>query len=141
VKDFGLTNVEAGFVTAIPYVIGAIGMVHWGRRVVMQGGTLAEYFAAGEPCKRGPSLGLRAEIPCTERRGVRRQLCRSGRRPHSVSYDCGQFHVRRALEILAIYLCVRQKGRRLDDCAPPFVQSSKLDSRDGPVGFRSVDAC
>jgi len=31
VKDFGLTNVEAGFVTAIPYVIGAIGLVHWGR--------------------------------------------------------------------------------------------------------------
>ncbi len=32
VKDFGLTNVQAGFVTAIPYAIGAIGMVHWGRR-------------------------------------------------------------------------------------------------------------
>src|SRR6516162_6775948 len=31
VKDFGLTNVQAGFVTAIPYVTGAIGMVHWGR--------------------------------------------------------------------------------------------------------------
>jgi nitrate/nitrite transporter NarK len=31
VKDFGLTNVQAGFVTAIPYVVGAIGMVHWGR--------------------------------------------------------------------------------------------------------------
>jgi MFS family permease len=31
VKDFGLTNVQAGFITAIPYVIGAIGMVHWGR--------------------------------------------------------------------------------------------------------------
>jgi MFS family permease len=31
VKDFGLTSVEAGFVTAIPYVIGAIGLVHWGR--------------------------------------------------------------------------------------------------------------
>ena len=31
VKDFGLTNVEAGFVTAIPYVIGAVGMLHWGR--------------------------------------------------------------------------------------------------------------
>jgi MFS transporter, ACS family, tartrate transporter len=30
VKDFGLTNVQAGFVTTIPYVIGAIGMVHWG---------------------------------------------------------------------------------------------------------------
>jgi ACS family tartrate transporter-like MFS transporter len=30
VKNFGLTNVEAGFVTAIPYVVGAIGMVHWG---------------------------------------------------------------------------------------------------------------
>jgi MFS family permease len=32
VKNFGLTNIQAGFVTAIPYVIGAIGMVlHWGR--------------------------------------------------------------------------------------------------------------
>ena len=31
VKDFGLTNVQAGFVTAIPYVIAAIGQVHWGR--------------------------------------------------------------------------------------------------------------
>jgi D-galactonate transporter len=30
VKDFGLTNVQAGFITAIPYVIGAIGAVHWG---------------------------------------------------------------------------------------------------------------
>jgi Major Facilitator Superfamily len=29
VKDLGFTNVQAGFVTAIPYVIGAIGMVHW----------------------------------------------------------------------------------------------------------------
>ena len=26
-----MTNVQAGFVTAIPYVVGAIGMVHWGR--------------------------------------------------------------------------------------------------------------
>jgi MFS family permease len=32
VRDFGLTNVQAGFVAAIPYVIAAIGMVHWGRR-------------------------------------------------------------------------------------------------------------
>jgi MFS family permease len=32
VKDFGLTNVQAGFVTAIPYVIAAIGQVHSGRR-------------------------------------------------------------------------------------------------------------
>ena len=31
VQDFGLTNVEAGFITAIPYVVGAIGLVHWGR--------------------------------------------------------------------------------------------------------------
>jgi ACS family tartrate transporter-like MFS transporter len=31
VKDFGLTNVEAGFVTAIPYVIATVGMVLWGR--------------------------------------------------------------------------------------------------------------
>jgi MFS transporter, ACS family, tartrate transporter len=29
VKDFGLTNVQAGFVTAIPYVIAAIGMTYW----------------------------------------------------------------------------------------------------------------
>jgi MFS transporter, ACS family, tartrate transporter len=31
VKDFGLTNVQAGFVTTIPYIVGAIGTVHWGR--------------------------------------------------------------------------------------------------------------
>jgi MFS transporter, ACS family, tartrate transporter len=31
VKNFGLTNVQAGFVTAIPYVVAAIGMAHWGR--------------------------------------------------------------------------------------------------------------
>jgi MFS transporter, ACS family, tartrate transporter len=31
VKDFGLTNVEAGFVTAMTYVIGSIGLVRWGR--------------------------------------------------------------------------------------------------------------
>jgi ACS family tartrate transporter-like MFS transporter len=31
VKDFGLTNIQAGFVTAILYLIGSIGMVHWGR--------------------------------------------------------------------------------------------------------------
>jgi MFS transporter, ACS family, tartrate transporter len=31
VKDFGLTNAEAGFVTAIPYIIGTISTVHWGR--------------------------------------------------------------------------------------------------------------
>jgi ACS family tartrate transporter-like MFS transporter len=30
VKDFGLTNVQAGLVTAIPYVIASIGLVHWG---------------------------------------------------------------------------------------------------------------
>ena len=29
VKDFGLTSDEAGFVTAIPYIIGTIGTVHW----------------------------------------------------------------------------------------------------------------
>jgi ACS family tartrate transporter-like MFS transporter len=31
VKDFGLSNVQAGFVTALPYLVGAIGMVLWGR--------------------------------------------------------------------------------------------------------------
>jgi len=32
VKAFGLTNAQTGFVTAIPYVVGTIGMVWWGRR-------------------------------------------------------------------------------------------------------------
>jgi len=31
VKGFGLTNVQTGFVTAIPYLVGTIGMVWWGR--------------------------------------------------------------------------------------------------------------
>ena len=31
VKAFGVTNVQAGFITALPYVIGAIGMIVWGR--------------------------------------------------------------------------------------------------------------
>lgn len=31
VKAFGVTNVEAGFITALPYVVGAIGMILWGR--------------------------------------------------------------------------------------------------------------
>jgi MFS transporter, ACS family, tartrate transporter len=32
VKGFGLSNLQTGFVTAIPYVIGTITMVWWGRR-------------------------------------------------------------------------------------------------------------
>jgi MFS transporter, ACS family, tartrate transporter len=32
VKSFGISNVATGFVTAIPYVIGTIGMVWYGRR-------------------------------------------------------------------------------------------------------------
>jgi D-galactonate transporter len=31
VKGFGLSNAATGFVTAIPYIIGTIGMVWWGR--------------------------------------------------------------------------------------------------------------
>ncbi len=31
VKAFGLTNVQAGFVTALPYAVGALGMILWGR--------------------------------------------------------------------------------------------------------------
>lgn len=31
VKAFGLNNAQTGFVTAIPYVIGTVGMVYWGR--------------------------------------------------------------------------------------------------------------
>ena len=32
VKGFGLTNLQTGFVTALPYVVGTIGMVIWGQR-------------------------------------------------------------------------------------------------------------
>ena len=31
VKEFGLTNLETSFVTAIPFLIGAVGMMVWGR--------------------------------------------------------------------------------------------------------------
>ena len=31
VKAFGVTNLQAGFITAAPYVVGAIGMILWGR--------------------------------------------------------------------------------------------------------------
>lgn len=31
VKAFGVTNVEAGFITALPYIVGGIGMIFWGR--------------------------------------------------------------------------------------------------------------
>jgi ACS family tartrate transporter-like MFS transporter len=30
VKAFGVSNITAGFITAIPYVVGAIGMIVWG---------------------------------------------------------------------------------------------------------------
>ncbi len=32
VKGFGLTNVQTGFVSAIPYIVGTVGMVIWSRR-------------------------------------------------------------------------------------------------------------
>jgi ACS family tartrate transporter-like MFS transporter len=32
IKGFGLTNLQTGFVAAIPYVVGTVGMVWWGRR-------------------------------------------------------------------------------------------------------------
>lgn len=31
VKAFGVSNVQAGFITALPYLVGAVGMVAWGR--------------------------------------------------------------------------------------------------------------
>jgi MFS family permease len=31
VKAFGVTNVQAGFITALPYVVGALGMIVWSR--------------------------------------------------------------------------------------------------------------
>ena len=31
VKGFGVSNLQAGLVTALPYVVGAIGIVWWGR--------------------------------------------------------------------------------------------------------------
>ncbi|MFE1602795.1 MFS transporter [Methylobacterium sp. ID0610] len=32
IKAFGLTNLQTGFVTLIPYAVGTIGMLWWGRR-------------------------------------------------------------------------------------------------------------
>ncbi len=32
IKNFGLSNLQTGFVTAIPYLIGLVGMIVWGRR-------------------------------------------------------------------------------------------------------------
>ncbi|MFL5283557.1 MAG: MFS transporter [Rhodopila sp.] len=32
VKEFGLSNVQVGFVTAVPYIVGTVGMIWWGRR-------------------------------------------------------------------------------------------------------------
>ncbi len=32
VKNFGLSNLQTGFVVALPYVVGTVGMVLWGRR-------------------------------------------------------------------------------------------------------------
>jgi len=32
VKAFGMSNLETGFVTAIPYVVGVFAIVYWGRR-------------------------------------------------------------------------------------------------------------
>jgi nitrate/nitrite transporter NarK len=30
VKAFGVSNVTAGFITALPYLVGAVGMIFWG---------------------------------------------------------------------------------------------------------------
>ncbi|WP_158746760.1 MFS transporter [Acidisphaera sp. L21] len=32
VKGFGLSNLQTGFVVALPYIVGTVGMVLWGRR-------------------------------------------------------------------------------------------------------------
>jgi MFS transporter, ACS family, tartrate transporter len=32
VKAFGVSNVAAGFITAVPYLVGAVGMIFWGAR-------------------------------------------------------------------------------------------------------------
>ncbi|GAC1344090.1 MAG: MFS transporter [Acetobacteraceae bacterium] len=32
VKGFGLSNLQTGFVTAVPYMVGVVGIVYWGRR-------------------------------------------------------------------------------------------------------------
>ena len=32
VKGFGLSNTQTGFVTAIPYVVGVVAIIYWGRR-------------------------------------------------------------------------------------------------------------
>ncbi len=32
IKGFGVSNLATGFITAIPYVVGVVGMIWWGRR-------------------------------------------------------------------------------------------------------------
>ncbi len=32
IKGFGLSNLQTGFVAALPYVVGTVGMIYWGRR-------------------------------------------------------------------------------------------------------------
>lgn len=36
IKGFGLSNVATGFVTAIPYIVGTVGMIWWGKRSDMK---------------------------------------------------------------------------------------------------------
>ena len=31
VKSFGLTNLQTGFVTSLPYIVGVVSMIYWGR--------------------------------------------------------------------------------------------------------------
>jgi MFS transporter, ACS family, tartrate transporter len=83
VKGFGLTNLETGFVTAIPYFIGAIAMVVWALRsdhaherkwhtaipALLAAVGLASSTAAGSPTLEMAALslaavGIFAVLPC-----------------------------------------------------------------------------
>ena len=46
VKEFGMTNLQTGFVSAVPYLIGVVSIIWWGRRSDMK---LERRFHAGFP--------------------------------------------------------------------------------------------
>jgi ACS family tartrate transporter-like MFS transporter len=83
VKGFGITNLETGFVTAIPYLAGTVAMVWWGRRsdrarerkwhcaapILIAAAGLALATTAGTPSLEMAALtlaaiGIFAALPC-----------------------------------------------------------------------------
>lgn len=61
VKAFGVDNVQAGFITALPYVVGGIGMLVWGRLSDASGERT--WFAVGSFVCMLVGLGMASQTP------------------------------------------------------------------------------